>query len=93
MSYATSVITRKGQATIPIEIRRALGLEQGDRIAWTHENDHIRVERAQSVTERTKGLGKSDRHHTLDGQQLIDEETDAFERAVAAEVIASMHRS
>jgi AbrB family looped-hinge helix DNA binding protein len=29
---ATATLTSKGQITIPVEIRRALGLKSGDRI-------------------------------------------------------------
>jgi antitoxin PrlF len=56
VSEYTSVITRKGQATVPVDIRRLLGLEQGDKIAWVQDNGHVVVRRAQSVTERTAGI-------------------------------------
>jgi antitoxin PrlF len=31
---ATATITSKGQITIPVEVRQALGLDAGDRIAF-----------------------------------------------------------
>jgi AbrB family looped-hinge helix DNA binding protein len=90
MSEYTSVITRKGQATVPIEIRRSLGLEQGDKISWIQQNGHVVVRRAQSVTERTAGILKP----YLQGPPLtIEEETEAFEQAVADEVMTSMART
>ena len=58
MTEYNSVLTRKGQATIPIEIRQTLGLQQGDRIAWIQENGHIEGKRARSVTERTAGIAR-----------------------------------
>ena len=33
MPDAFSVVTRKGQITVPVEIRRSLGLKEGDRVA------------------------------------------------------------
>jgi AbrB family looped-hinge helix DNA binding protein len=56
MSGHRSVVTRKGQATIPVDIRRLLGLKQGDMIDWIPRNGHIVVERAKSVTELTAGI-------------------------------------
>jgi bifunctional DNA-binding transcriptional regulator/antitoxin component of YhaV-PrlF toxin-antitoxin module len=90
MSEYTSIITRKGQATVPVEIRRSLGLEQGDRITWVPQNGQVVVQRAKSVTERTAGILKP----YLQGTPLtIEEETEAFEQAVADEVMASMNRT
>jgi AbrB family looped-hinge helix DNA binding protein len=90
VSEYTSVITRKGQATVPVEIRRSLGLEQGDKITWVPQNGHVVVQRARSVTERTAGMLKP----YLQGPPLtIKEETEAFEQAVADEVMASMNRT
>ena len=54
-------ITRKGQVTVPAEIRRELGLQRGDPVAFILENGHVRFERAQSVVERTAGVFKTDR--------------------------------
>lgn len=36
-------ITRKGQVTIPAEIRRALHLNEGDTVAWRLEGDEVRM--------------------------------------------------
>jgi AbrB family looped-hinge helix DNA binding protein len=33
MTELISVVTRKGQITVPAEIRRALGLKEGDKVA------------------------------------------------------------
>ncbi|GHV19414.1 AbrB family transcriptional regulator [Clostridia bacterium] len=34
-------ISSKGQVTIPIEIRRRLGLKEGDKVVFTEQNDNI----------------------------------------------------
>lgn len=38
-----SKITRKGQITIPVEIRRELGLQEGDHVEFVRENGHIEL--------------------------------------------------
>jgi bifunctional DNA-binding transcriptional regulator/antitoxin component of YhaV-PrlF toxin-antitoxin module len=45
---------------VPAEIRRELGLQRGDPVAFILENGHVRFERAQSVVERTRGVFKHD---------------------------------
>jgi|FaiFalDrversion2_1042247.scaffolds.fasta_scaffold06530_3 AbrB family looped-hinge helix DNA binding protein len=56
-----SVLTRKGQVTIPAEFRRRLGLRRGDRVAVALEGDRIVLRRVGSVVERTAGFLRSDR--------------------------------
>lgn len=53
-----SKMTRKGQVTIPAEIRKALGLDVGDMVAFVMENGHVSVEPVGSVTARTAGIFK-----------------------------------
>ncbi len=36
MAKNTSIVTRKGQITIPIEMRRDLGIHEGDRVEFVH---------------------------------------------------------
>ncbi|MCX6022896.1 MAG: AbrB/MazE/SpoVT family DNA-binding domain-containing protein [Chloroflexi bacterium] len=59
------VMTRKGQITVPAEIREALGLKEGDKVAWSlGENGELRatIRRATSVAERTFGAVTPRRH-------------------------------
>jgi len=42
----TTRITRKGQVTIPKELREEFGLEEGDKIRWEKTEDGIRVRKA-----------------------------------------------
>lgn len=51
-----TVITRKGQITIPAPIRRALDLHEGDRVAMVIDGEEIRLRRRASVVERTAGV-------------------------------------
>lgn len=50
-----TVVTRKGQVTVPAEIRRALGIREGDRVAFVMEHDQVRLVAKGSVVERTAG--------------------------------------
>jgi antitoxin PrlF len=44
-----SRLTIKGQATIPVEVRRALRLQAGDRVAFELKNGKVTVRRADSL--------------------------------------------
>lgn len=55
-----TVITRKGQITLPAEVRRELDLKQGDRIAVSIDANEVRLRASSSVVERTAGAFKSD---------------------------------
>ena len=43
---AFSKLTRKYQATIPGQVRKALGVERGDRIAFEVENGRVQLRKA-----------------------------------------------
>jgi antitoxin PrlF len=42
-----STISSKGQITVPIEIRRRLGLKEGDRVEFVVEGEHTIIRPAQ----------------------------------------------
>jgi AbrB family looped-hinge helix DNA binding protein len=42
-----TVVTRKGQVTIPAVIRRSLGIKQGDVVAMAIEGDAVTLRRAR----------------------------------------------
>lgn len=48
MDYVSS-LTSKGQVTIPVSIRKALGLKPHDKVAFRMDNGTVRIERARSV--------------------------------------------
>lgn len=57
MTEGTTVMTRKGQITVPVEIRRALGLQEGDRVVVALEGEgRATLQRVESVADRTYGM-------------------------------------
>jgi AbrB family looped-hinge helix DNA binding protein len=57
-SVNSSVLTRKGQVTIPAEFRDALGLKEGDRLVWWIENGHLTVTSARAYMQQLGGMLK-----------------------------------
>ena len=51
MAELLTVVTRKGQITVPAEIRRALGLKTGDRVAVELDDGGARIRPARSDIE------------------------------------------
>ncbi len=83
MRWQFRVVTRKGQVTVPAEIRRALGLKEGDRVAFVLEGSQVRLQRAGSVVELTASMLRSE------GPPLAPEELrEAAERAMAHEALS-----
>jgi AbrB family looped-hinge helix DNA binding protein len=80
-------VTRKGQVTIPIEIRRALGIEEGGRVDFKKEGDEVVLKPAIGFAERTAGIGAK---YRLAKQLTPEEEREAFGQAVADEVAEQM---
>ncbi len=60
MQERVSVVTRKGQITIPAEFRKALGLKEGDKVALSLEEGEVRLAPSESVAARTAGVFKTD---------------------------------
>ena len=56
MRCYVSSLTRKGQVTIPVEIRGLLGLAAQDKVAFMVEGDKVRITPARSVVARTAGM-------------------------------------
>lgn len=42
-------ITQKGQATIPLKIRKMLGLEQGDRVQFDITDNGVMIRKAEPL--------------------------------------------
>jgi len=87
MQEQVSILTRKGQVTVPSEIRRALRLVEGDRIAFTLEGGAVRLVKRSSVTEQTAGIFQQ-RLKPLSAERLRS----AAERAIAEDVRERMSR-
>jgi antitoxin PrlF len=87
MNEQLTVVTRKGQVTIPAEIRKALGIKEGDKVAFVLEDNQVKLTRKGSVVEQTAGALKSD-IPTLSPRA----EREAAEQAIAEEAIARSRR-
>jgi len=74
-----SKITSKGQTTIPIKVRKALGLKDGDEISYilTEKGAQI-VPKTLSVDDLSDILGPPPNGKQYAGDQLLD----AIDRAV-----------
>jgi len=80
-----TVITRKGQVTVPAEIRRELGLKQGDKVAFIIDEGEVRLARTGSVVAKTAGALKSHKP-SFTAEQLRE----SAERAMAEEAVQRM---
>ena len=80
----SSRVTTKGQVTIPAEIRRALGVGPRDRVAFVLDGNVVRLQRAESVTDRTAGALKG---YFPRPPLSAEEERARFEEGVAEEAI------
>lgn len=82
-----TTVTRKGQITIPIEMRRALAIEEGDKIAVSMvegEPGVIMIRPVRSVAEMTYGLARTLSPHAPDRPRVdARQERDAFETSTA----------
>lgn len=87
MTTRQTTVTRKGQITIPVEIRRALKLNEGDQVAVERHGDAVLLRRAVSATDRTAGVLAD---YRLPTPLSADDERASFGRAVADEVAASL---
>jgi AbrB family looped-hinge helix DNA binding protein len=86
MKERLSVVTRKGQITIPAEIRRALRIKEGDKVAFTMEAGEVKLSRTGSVVAATAGALKSDMPPLTP-----EEERKAAEQAIAEDVVTRMN--
>ncbi|MBI3744877.1 MAG: AbrB/MazE/SpoVT family DNA-binding domain-containing protein [Chloroflexi bacterium] len=55
MRQVATVVTRKGQITVPVEVRRSLGLQRGDKVVFLFDKKRVRLQKGKSVVERTAG--------------------------------------
>lgn len=85
MKQLHTVVTRKGQVTVPVEIRRELGLNIGDKVTFTIDEGNVRLARTGSVVERTAGVFK-DSKPALTAERLRQ----AAEQAIAEGAVERM---
>jgi antitoxin PrlF len=87
MHETVTVVTRKGQITIPAAMRKALGLHRGDKVALSLEDDEVRLKRTGSVIAQTAGSLQSEQP-ALPAEQ----ERAAAEQAIAEASVRRMER-
>lgn len=87
MQQLSTTVTRKGQVTVPAQVRKKMGLKRGDKVAFVLDGGIVRFERARSVVEMTKGIFKSDTP-PLSAEELRH----AAEEAWADDVVERMSR-
>lgn len=52
----SSALTVKGQVTIPVDIRKRLGLHSGDKVGFLIEDDHVVLFRKEKNIEAAFGI-------------------------------------
>lgn len=85
MKELLATVTTKGQVTIPLEIRRRLGVAPHDKVAFVLEDDRVGIVRKGSVVAQTAGILKSAKRLLAAGDLR-----EAAERAIAADVVERM---
>ena len=85
MNETTTRITSKGQVTVPVAIRRALGLKPRDRLAFTLEDGVATLRKAESIVDKLYGSVPYD-GPPLDFKKLRREFEDDMGRRVAREM-------
>jgi antitoxin PrlF len=78
-----TTVSKKGQITIPSNIRRALGLTEGDSLAVEQDGERIVLSRIGSYAERSAGALAA---YRLATPLTPREEREAFEQGVADEI-------
>lgn len=86
-------LTSKGQITIPAEVRRALGVDTGDTLAFEVRGDYAVVSRPPrlvEVLERLDGEGKlGPRRYPTDREGVISYFRESFGDDVLGEVFVT----
>jgi antitoxin PrlF len=82
VEQGTSTLTRKGQVTVPANIRRYLGLAPRDKVAFVIRDGHVEIAPTESVVARTAGILRSrgpaisTREEKESAEQAMAEEAD-----------------
>jgi AbrB family looped-hinge helix DNA binding protein len=82
VSESVSIVTRKGQVTVPVKIRHALGIKEGDKVAFVLEGSEARLKPTASYVERTKGVVKTNQPPLAASQLRAEAEAAIVEGAI-----------
>lgn len=63
----SSSLTIKGQVTIPVEVRKRLGLQPGDRVGFVIENNQVILLKKESNIEAAFGICRPKKSVDLEG--------------------------
>ncbi len=85
MRQVITRVTSKGQVTIPVEIRRALGIKPRDRVEFSLADGVATVAKAKSVVEKWAGAFKGT-GGPIDIKRLRREFEDSMARNVRREM-------
>jgi AbrB family looped-hinge helix DNA binding protein len=77
--------------TIPVELRRELGLEPGDRVEFVRENGSIQVRKAESIVRKLAGSIPS-RGRVLSPEEIHEEAEKAIVESYWRRMGFSDHR-
>jgi AbrB family looped-hinge helix DNA binding protein len=83
------LVTRKGQVTIPVEIRRELNLKEGDRVTFVRDGSGARLEPVGDVVAQTAGAFAK---YRCEPAPTIEELKDVIADAWAAEAMRDTER-
>ncbi|MDR0483542.1 MAG: AbrB/MazE/SpoVT family DNA-binding domain-containing protein [Cellulomonadaceae bacterium] len=56
----TATVTTKGQITLPVGIRKALGIVQGDRLSFTRTGDRVELAKTPSFLDLAASIVPAD---------------------------------
>ncbi|EAR22024.1 AbrB/MazE/SpoVT family DNA-binding domain-containing protein [Nitrococcus mobilis] len=65
----TSTLTSKCQVTIPVHVRRMLGLKPGDQVAFVVEDGQVRVVRGENRIEAAFGVIKAESSASIEDME------------------------
>ncbi len=85
MQELETTVTQTGQVTIPLEIRRLLGLEPHDCVRFEIEGQNVRITKAASKI--LQGYKSVTLHNKPENLRAVREE---FEKGVAEDVVSEM---
>lgn len=81
MAIRMSKVTRKGQVTIPVDIRRKYRIAEGDTVMFEERDDYVALVRPEDTVDWTAGALRE----YAQGRHLSPEEM----REIAAQAIAA----
>jgi len=84
MREFVATVTSKGQVTIPVEIRRRLGLGPGDKVAFVFDGDEVRLRppryTIESICGSVPALGRETPDFEDQIREAMEEEADRVVR-------------